>query len=142
MIVLYYGPQRPSFFERIARFMAGRNGFDRLCRTLTIVYFALLVINVFARSVFIMAAEYALLIYIIFRVLSRNLYARRHENMRYYELETKVIGFFRTRRDRFRDRQHVYRKCPHCKRTLRLPRLRGRHTVKCPCCKNSFKTRV
>ena len=138
-----YGPyRRPRFFERISMFMAGRNGFDRLCNAAAILYFVLFLINLFVRSTIILAIEYLLLAYILFRVLSRNTYRRQQENIRYYQLESKVTGFFRTRFNRLRDRAHVYKKCPHCKKTLRFPRKRGKHTVKCPCCGDSFNMRV
>lgn len=31
-----------------------------------------------------------------------------------------------------------YATCPNCKATLRLPRQRGKHTVRCPRCNNRF----
>ena len=73
------------------------------------------------------------LIYIIFfRMMSRNIQKRRRENDRF-------CGFFKLRRNKFRDRKtHVYKKCPHCKAVLRLPKAKGKHTVICPRCKNRF----
>lgn len=140
---MYYGgPYRPSFRERLMRFFAGRNGFDRLCSALSVLYFVLAIINLFARSWAFILLEYAVLGVILFRTLSRNTYARQRENLKYYELENKVRGFFVSKTTRLRDREHVYRRCPSCKSTLRLPRRKGRHTVKCPRCSHQFKTRV
>lgn len=142
VISLNYGPYRPRFSEHIALFMAGRNGFDRLCNALSVVYFILFILNLFLRTPIILALEYIIIAYLIFRVFSRNKYRRQYENMRYYQLESKVLGFFRAKSNRLRDRAHVYKKCPHCKKTLRLPRKRGKHTVNCPCCKENFKVRI
>ena len=33
---------------------------------------------------------------------------------------------------------HIFRQCPYCSATLRLPRQKGKHTVKCPRCSKSF----
>lgn len=33
-----------------------------------------------------------------------------------------------------------YRKCPHCKKTLRLPISRGLKSIDCPICHKEFKT--
>lgn len=140
---MYYGgPYRPTFRERLTRFFAGRNGFDRLCIAISVIYFILAVINIFARSPIIILLEYALLFYILFRMLSRNTYARQKENLKYYELEGRVKSFFKRKSERIHDREHAYRRCPHCKKTLRLPRNKGKHTVKCPCCGENFKTRI
>ncbi len=138
-----YGPyRRPRFSERLAMLMAGRNGFDRLCNVFAVLYFILFIINLFVRSTIILAAEYIILAYMLFRIMSRNTWKRQQENIKYYEIENKITGFFRTKINRLRDRAHVYKKCPHCKKTLRLPRKRGKHTVKCPCCGDSFKVRI
>ena len=32
----------------------------------------------------------------------------------------------------------MYKKCPKCKQKIRLPLKKGKHTVKCPNCGNSF----
>ncbi len=77
----------------------------------------------------------ALIIWALFRMLSRNIAKRRRENERF-------CGFFKLRRNKIRDRKtHIYRKCPSCKAVLRLPRAKGKHTVICPCCKNRFEVK-
>jgi uncharacterized CHY-type Zn-finger protein len=44
---------------------------------------------------------------------------------------------------KFADRKtHVYIKCGVCKKTLRLPKVKGEHTVKCPNCANKFKVKI
>ena len=40
------------------------------------------------------------------------------------------------------DREHVYKKCPHCRAQLRLPRKKGEHDVCCPRCKVTFSVKI
>ena len=120
--------------------MYGRYGSDTLNKILIIVY-AVIVVAYTVLSLFIDSVWFSFfyfvfsitLIYIIFfRMMSRNIQKRRREN-------EKFCGFFKLRRNKFRDRKtHVYKKCPHCKAVLRLPKAKGKHTVICPRCKNRF----
>lgn len=135
--------QKPSLRERFYRFMYGRNGADGLCRALLVVYVVLLLVNVFVRSWILSIAELAVAAYMLFRMFSRNLYKRRRENQWYYNQYNRVRGFFRLCKNKWRDRKtHIYRKCPQCKNRLRLPKIKGRHTVNCPCCHNRFAVKV
>jgi uncharacterized paraquat-inducible protein A len=127
--------------------MYGRYGTDTLNKVLLWSYVVLVVVYS-AVSLFITDSKIsallllsyllisALLIFLIFfRQFSRNIQKRRREN-------EKFCGFFRLRKNKFRDRKtHVYRKCPHCKAVLRLPKAKGRHNVICPRCKNRFEVK-
>ena len=129
-----------KFKNKLYSFMYGRYGSDTLNKILIIVY-AVIVVAYTVLSLFIDSVWFSFfyfvfsitLIYIIFfRMMSRNIQKRRREN-------EKFCGFFKLRRNKFRDRKtHVYKKCPHCKAVLRLPKAKGKHTVICPRCKNRF----
>lgn len=41
-----------------------------------------------------------------------------------------------------RDRDHVYRTCPECKANIRLPKKRGKHSVRCPRCSTLFDVKI
>lgn len=122
------------------RFMYGRYGADTLGNCMLIAYFVMIVLQMFF-ALFIrqpifhfvwQAVAYALGILSIFRMFSRKIEKRRRENQ-------KFCDFFKLSKNKFKDRKtHVYRKCPSCKATLRLPRAKGEHTVVCPRCKNRF----
>ena len=132
-----------SFYERIARFMYGRNGSDDICRIIMILCTVLIVVNLFFRSFIISAIELALIAYATFRMLSKNVVKRRQENQKYKSFENKIKQYFLQLKNRFRDRKtHVYRKCPACKSTLRLPKVKGSHSVNCPRCKKSFNVKI
>lgn len=83
--------------------------------------------------------SFAAFVYFIFRFFSKNIYARQKENDRFMGVFGKVKGFFRLQKDRFKDRKtHVYKKCPHCKAVIRLPRKKGKNSVICPKCRERF----
>ena len=136
-----------KFTNRLYRFMYGRYGTDTLNKVLLWTYVVLVVvysvISLFitdSRVSALLLLSYLLisilLIFLIFfRQFSRNIQKRRREN-------EKFCGFFRLRKNKFRDRKtHIYRKCPHCKAVLRLPKAKGRHAVICPRCKNRFEVK-
>lgn len=129
--------------ERLYRFMYGRYGGDTLNKVLIWVYaiwiIVFRIVDLFSSSVwvslFYWVSSASLFFWIMFRMLSRNIYARRKEN-------DAFCGFFRLRRNKFRDRKtHVYRKCPKCRAVLRLPKAKGKHFVVCPRCQNRFRVK-
>lgn len=123
--------------------MQGRNGADHLCRFTLAICLILLVIDWFVRHWILWAVILLLLIWTDFRMLSRNVPSRQKENRIYLNVVTGIGKRLRLQKNRFRDRKtHVYRKCPACKRTLRLPKIKGEHTVCCPCCGNRFEMKV
>ena len=135
--------ERPSFRERIARYMMGRYGIDRLYYFLMAVCFILIVINIFLNSLLISLLESALIIYAFYRVMSRNIYKRQQENEKFIKLADRPKKFINLQKCKKRDKgTHVYRKCPSCKNNLRLPKEKGEHTVVCPCCKHRFKVKI
>ncbi len=127
----------------VQRFMYGRNGNDKLCLVLMWVYLGLWItamvltaLDLTAAYLVVWALQLLVLFYWIFRVFSKNVAKRRRECDRFF-------GFFRNRRNRFRDRKtHVYRKCPHCRAMLRLPKRKGKHTVACPACRERFTVKI
>jgi len=139
-----------NFRDKLIRFMYGRYGVDQLYFASMIVCFILLVINSFFRSPIIGVIVWAILAWMIFRSLSKNIYKRRLENEKFL----KVWSFVKSKwsiiknnwsitNRRIKDiKTHRYRKCPHCKAVLRLPKKKGRHAVDCPRCHKEFRVRV
>ena len=123
--------------------MYGRYGNDTLGKALLWAYVALvlvsMIVSVFVSSVTFnlisLLIGFVLVFFIFYRMMSRNIAARRKEN-------EKFTGFFKLMRNRFKDRKtHVYRKCTSCHAVLRLPKAKGKHTVVCPRCKNRFEVK-
>ena len=68
--------RRSPIRERIAGFMAGRYGVDRLYYFLLAICSIIIIINIFASSFVLSLIESALIAYTFYRVMSRNIYHR------------------------------------------------------------------
>ena len=116
---------------RMQRFMAGRYGTDRLNMTILSAGLVACLISPFFKNAGInllfTAISYGLMIWAIYRSLSRNTYARYQENR-------KFLQFF----DRIRDREHKYFDCPKCRQMVRVPRGKGKISITCPRCREKF----
>ena len=127
------------FQEKLMRFLYGRNGADLLCRVCLWTGLTLSVVNMFLTSTVLSLVVFTLMAYGCFRVFSRNLMARRRENAAFTAFFNGIGKWCKLQKNKWRDRKtHVYRKCPKCKNTLRLPKIKGSHRVCCPCCGERF----
>jgi len=129
--------------NKLTQFMYGRYGTDQLYIALIGAYFVLIVANTFISSTVIRIFMSAVLLYTIFRTLSRNVYKRRMENEKFMKVwkPARAKGSLMIRRIN-EIKTHRFRKCPHCKKVLRLPRMKGKHIVKCLCCNKEFELRI
>lgn len=78
------------WMEKLARFFAGRYGIDSLYTALTVVSFTLMIVNLFIGSLIITAIVFALIIWSMFRSLSRNIPARQRENAIFVKFWKKI----------------------------------------------------
>lgn len=149
--------------DRFFRLMEGRYGLralgDNVQILLVVIYILLAVVNVFARSRIVGFLEIFILLYTLFRVLSKNTLARENENRAVTAWGYKLRdAFYRgqvhtqqrkqdrtekkaaraVQKERRKDKEHIYRECPECGATLRLPRKKGKHSVLCPRCGTKF----
>ena len=132
-----------NFKEKVVRFMDGRYGTDQLYYALIAACFVLIAANVFIRSAIIDILMWAVLILMIFRIFSRNVYKRRLENEKFMKIWKHIKGKGSLTIRRIKEIQtRRFRKCPHCKVNLRLSRRTGKHTVECPCCHHEFEVRI
>lgn len=111
--------------------MSGRYGTDKLnmvilCAGLVSSVLSMM-IPVQPMNLIFWALSYALMIWAIFRSLSRNTYKRYQENR-------KFCQFF----DRLKDRQNRYFECPKCRQVVRVPRGKGKIAITCPRCREKF----
>ena len=115
----------------IRTFMAGRYGTDRLNMVILCTGLAASILSMLVRvqpmNLIFWALSYGLMIWAIFRSLSRNTYKRYQENR-------KFLQFY----DRISDRQHRYFDCPKCRQTVRVPRGKGKISITCPKCREKF----
>ena len=121
--------------QRMAHFMAGRNGNDNFNLFLLVCEVVLLLLGSFTGGGMFLPAL-ILLGYIYFRMLSRNVYKRQEENSRYLRAKYKVQSKLRLVKERWRD--YKFFVCPACHTTLRVPKGRGKIRIVCRKCGNSF----
>ena len=128
-----------GFKDKFARFMYGRYGMDQLSRNLSLICLVLLVITMFSRSNVLYAIALAGIIYTYFRVFSRNISKRSTENEKDLSFHYKVVG--KTNRIKYiikDNKTHKIFKCPSCSQKIRVPRGKGRISIKCPKCRIEF----
>lgn len=136
-----------SFRDKLARFFYGRYGIDQLYYALFILYFIVWGVQLFVDFLPVRIGLYilqgAILFWMFFRIFSRNVTGRRKENNAFLKVWNPIKNFFILTKNRIRDiKGYRYRKCPHCKAMLRLPKRKGEHSVICPRCKERFVAKV
>ena len=144
------------FREKLYRFMYGRYGTDELYYFLFISFFVVWIAELITValvsdenaggliSLIFSLVISALIFFMIFRTLSRNIYKRRRENEVYLKARRAVSCFLsgntsrKTKSRNFDSADFIFRDCTKCGATLRLPRKKGKHQVKCPRCSHKF----
>ena len=124
-----------QLFARLAMglrsFMSGRYGTDRLNMVILgtglVASLLSVLIPVVPFNLIFWGLSYGLMIWAIFRTLSRNTYKRYEENRRFLQLVQRV-----------KDRDHRYFDCPKCRQLVRVPRGKGKIAITCPRCREKF----
>ncbi|MDR0889849.1 MAG: hypothetical protein LBM28_04270 [Oscillospiraceae bacterium] len=128
----------------LQRFMRGRYGSDKLNLVLLVTAVVISLVNSVltwawaaqdpARvelseiiAMLLSVLTYALLVYAVFRMMSRNIYKRGLENKKFLNLWMRL-----------KDRNNRYFSCPACKQTVRVPKRRGKICIRCPKCGEKF----
>ena len=127
--------------ERFQQFMIGRYGLDELGRYLNIVacivFLLGMIITPQASSLGIV-----LIIYNYFRIFSRNIRARSNENAAFLRVRSQFGRWLSSKKLRFSQRNtHCFYRCPSCKKTIRVPKGKGKIEITCPVCRNRFVKR-
>lgn len=132
-----------KFTDKVQKFFYGRNGNDKLNNFIFFLYIVLLIVYLFVQHISLIIIATVLLFINIYRMLSKKLYVRQKENAIYIKITSLIkrplLRFFHRIRDR---KTHVYKRCPNCKRVLKLRKVKGTHTVKCPICANHFNIKI
>ena len=132
-----------KFREKLKKFAGGRYGIDQLYYFITAVALVLMVVYLIVRQWWLYPIILALLVWSMFRSFSRNTSRRYRENRIFLGVCRSVGGFFKLNWNRIRFiRSKVFKKCPHCRAVLRLPRRKGSHSVRCPRCGRTFDVKV
>ena len=120
-----------KFTAAMRQFMMGRYGNDKLNMVILAAGVVISLVSVFIRNpligLILTTASYGLMIWAIFRCMSRNTYKRYRENRRFLMMI-----------DRIKDREHRHFDCPKCHQPVRVPRGKGKIAITCPKCKEKF----
>ncbi len=129
-----------KLWDRLAggfrRFMEGRYGTDRLTLVIlclgTLLSLVGMLVQIYgswspAWNVVFTLISYALMVWAIFRTLSRNTYRRYRENQRFHQILEMIT-----------DRKNRHFQCPKCKEIVLVPRGKGKITITCPKCGEKF----
>lgn len=141
-----------GLLDRFRRFMYGRyGGRDELSRFLLILYIVIFVIELVTipLSTFIFVSHirvicnilsWIIVLFYIFRIFSRNIYARSMENQRFLKLIKPLQGYIKYLILKFKERDSVnalYR-CNKCHQIIRVPKGKGKIAIRCPKCNYEF----
>ncbi|MBQ8627627.1 MAG: hypothetical protein IJ419_15910 [Agathobacter sp.] len=128
--------------EKFMRFMQGRNGVDELSKALNVIILVLLVISLFTGWGILYAIALLLMIYMYFRVFSKNIPKRYAENQKYRNLRYDMTIKWNNKKKEWAQRK-IYRfyRCPMCRQKVRVPKGRGRICITCPKCRTEFVKR-
>ena len=132
-----------NLMYKLASFMQGRYGNDKLNTFLLIITAIIYVINLFVRSSWLFLVTMIPFALYMFRALSKNINKRLFENNRFTKIYDTIATFFKRQYLRIRDfRTHRYVKCPYCKSHLRLKKRTGNQKIHCPRCNEDFKKNI
>ncbi len=134
-----------SFFQKmgnaLSRFMYGRNGVDQLGWASLVLVLLLDTVELIVRSksetarMILSTVSFLVMVWILFRMFSRNLPKRRKENAWFL---TKIVNPVKNRKARSQDKDHKYFTCPQCRTVCRVPRGKGKIIITCPKCGSSI----
>ena len=145
-----------NFREKIYRFMYGRYGTDELYYFLFLLFFVMWIVQLILVAVMpkglastvislvLSVFTFLIILFMIFRTMSRNIYKRRRENDLYIKSRRAISRLLKrntSRKTKSRNidtAEYIFRDCTHCGATLRLRRKPGKHKVKCPRCSHVF----
>lgn len=129
--------------NRSKKFMNGRYGIDDLYYANFYLYITLMLINIFVKSQLINVICFILIIIMLFRFFSKSTTKRKKENEKFLDIKSKIllpINKFK----KIHNSDYIYKKCPRCKTTLKLPlplQIGIKH-AKCPKCQKRISMLV
>ena len=128
--------------EKFYRFMQGRYGIDQLNSFLMIVCVICFIVNMFIGSIVLTFIAYGTWLFVIFRMFSKNIYARNRENDKYLNFFSPLSRWLKLKLMSKQDPSNKYFSCPKCKQIVRVPKGHGTVVVTCPNCQNKFEKRT
>lgn len=134
--------KRNCMRDKLYRFMQGRNGMDELARMQSWLVLILLLVGMFTRIGLFSFVALILMIYMYFRVFSRNtsnvMKKTRSIWISVITAPYRGIGL----KTHGTGKGLPLFKCPMCKQEVRVPRGHGKIEITCPKCREKFIRRT
>ena len=125
--------------QKFQNFMSGRYGVDDFSKALLYATLALCLVSLFTRTRMLNLLLTAGLVFIYYRMFSKNYSRRYQENLWYLRQKDKVMHFFRRQNSLAQQRKtHRIYTCPQCRQKIRIPKGHGKVQITCPQCKTAF----
>lgn len=125
--------------QKFQNFMSGRYGVDDFSKALLYATLALCLVSLFTRNRMLNMLLTAGLVFIYYRMFSKNYSRRYQENLWYLRQKDKVMHFFRRQNSLAQQRKtHRIYTCPQCRQKIRIPKGHGKVQITCPQCKTAF----
>lgn len=125
--------------EKFYQFMSGRNGADDLARMHSWMVLVLLLLGIFTRLGIFSLLALVLMVYMYFRVFSRNTSKRYEENQKYLNFKyNRTVSWNRFKKHLAQRKDYRFYKCPMCKQEVRVPKGHGKIEITCPKCREQF----
>ena len=124
--------------EKLIRFMIGRYGMDQFSRFLMWATLVIMVIGTFTHPI-VYCVGFAGMIYMYFRIFSKNWTKRSAENQWYLRKSYAVRTWFDKKKKLWKlKKTHKIFKCPTCKQKIKVPKGKGKIEIKCTKCDTKF----
>lgn len=120
--------------NKLINFMAGRYGPDNLNKFLQRFAVALWLVGFFLNSEILKKLAFAFFLIFLYRFFSKNYNQRYNENQIYLKYAEKLTfkkAQFKEKREY--KKTHKIFKCPKCKKSLSVPKGKGKIEISCPC---------
>ena len=105
----------------------------------TATFFAISIITSALKEPAFLAKLFTFYQFVSERMFSRNISRRSAENQKYMKIHYKFMSRFNKVRARIKDsKTHRIFKCPSCGQKIRVPKGKGRISIKCPKCRIEF----
>ncbi|MBQ9058891.1 MAG: hypothetical protein IJ125_06880 [Atopobiaceae bacterium] len=129
-----------DFDRKLAQWLKGRNGSDALARALCYLALILIIVDLVFHWMWPIWLSLVLLVLAWWRVMSKNVQARRQENDRFKQLIGSTASAWIESPVSMMTESRNYRhsRCPSCSQQIRVPRGKGTIRVTCPRCREKF----
>ena len=109
---------------------------------LNAIVLVLLIINIFAQQTWLLLIALALVVCVGWRIMSKNVEARRNENELFLDHAGRFRPWLRNPSAALKEaRTYKHAVCPDCGQKVRVPRGKGKLRVTCPKCHKKFEVK-